>query len=76
VRCLLELGDPLPKPCYVIMHIGTGPSYQENNGSALVVKDGERFALSDDIWIERLDEQLAKNVQKACEPPHYNIGGV
>ncbi len=72
----MELGDPLPKPCYVILHIGTGPSYQENNGSALVVKDGECFALSDDIWIERLDEQLAKNVQKACEPPHYNIGGV
>jgi hypothetical protein len=32
-----------------------------------------RFALNDDIWIERLDEQLAKNVQKACDPPNYNI---
>jgi len=37
------------------------------------VKDGQRFALSDEIWIERLGEELAKNVQKACEPPHYNI---
>jgi hypothetical protein len=70
----LELGDPLPKPCYVILHIGTGPSQEEEkNGLALIVKDGERFALSDDIWIERLEEQVAKNVQQACEPPHYKI---
>jgi hypothetical protein len=32
--------------------------------------------LSDDIWIERLDEQLAKHIQKACEPPHYDIDSV
>jgi hypothetical protein len=77
VRCLLKFGEPLPKPCYVILHIGTGLSYfQESDGPALVVKNGQRFALSDDIWIERLEEQLAKNVQKACEPPHYNISGV
>jgi hypothetical protein len=70
----LELGDPLPKPCYVILHIGTGPShYEEKNGLALIVKDGERFALRGDIWIERLEDQVAKKVQKACEPPHYNI---
>jgi hypothetical protein len=66
---------PLPKPCYVILHIGAGPThYQEANGLALLVKEGERFALSEDIWIERLEESLAKKVQKACEPPHYNIG--
>jgi hypothetical protein len=67
--------EPLPKPCYAILHIGAGPThFQEANGPALIVKDGERFSLSDDIWIERLDESLAKKVQKACEPPHYNIG--
>lgn len=71
----MELGDPFTKPCYVILHIGLGPSQDdESSGVALIVRDGERFALSDDIWIERLEEQAAKNVQKACEPPHYNIG--
>ncbi len=70
--CCLE---PLPKPCYAILHIGAGPTqFQEANGLALIVKDGGRFPLSDDIWIERLDESLAKKVQKACEPSHYNIG--
>ena len=70
----MEFGEQLPKPCYVNLHIGTGPSHcEETNGLALIVKDGERFALSDDIWVERLDEQLAKNVQKACEPPNHNI---
>jgi hypothetical protein len=72
----VEIKDPLPKPCYVILHIGTGPTFlQETSEPTLIVKDGQRFPLSDDIWIERLNEQLAKNVQKACEPPHYNIGG-
>lgn len=71
----MELGNPLPKPCYVILHIGVGPTYvQEANEPSLIVKNGERFALNDDIWIEQLDEPLAKKVYKACEPPHYNIG--
>ena len=63
----------LPEACYVILHIGTGPSHvQEKTGPPVIVTGG-RFALSDDIWIERLDEQTAKNIQKACEPPHFNI---
>jgi hypothetical protein len=67
--------EPLPKPCYVILHIGAGPTrFQQSGGPSLIVKDGERFTLSDDIWIERLEESLAKKVQKACEPPHFNIG--
>lgn len=71
----MEVQNPLPKPCYVILHIGSGPSHeQERNGLAPIVKEGERFPLNDDIWIERLDEHTAKNVQKACEAPHYNIG--
>ena len=65
----------LPKGCYALLHIGTGPSgIEQKSDSPLVVTDvAKRFVLSDEIWLERLDEQLAKNIQKACEPPHYNI---
>lgn len=74
--------DLLPEGCYVILHIGTGPSHieekqnKEKGGSGLVVTGSDRFLLSNDIWIERLDEQLAKNIQTACEPPHYKISNV
>ena len=69
------VNDPLPEACYVVLHIGNGPSASaEQSGSPLIVSDvRSRFPLSDDLWIERLDEQLAKNVQKACNPPHYKI---
>ena len=64
----------LPRGCYVILHIGMGPpQLQEKVGSPLIVKDGNRFELSDDIWLERLDEDTAKHVQTACDPPHYKI---
>ena len=67
----------LPRACYVILHIGLGPSqFQELNGSPLIVRDSERFDLSDDIWLERLVETTAKHVQTACDPPHYKIDGV
>lgn len=67
---------PLPRGCYVILHIGMGPSqFQEENGWPLIVKDDERFELGDDIWLERLDENTAKHVQTACNPPHYKIDG-
>jgi len=43
-------------------------------GSPIIVRNGNsRYDLSDDIWIEKLDEQLAKNIQTACEPAHYRI---
>ena len=42
----------LPRGCYVILHIGLGPSQlQEKNGSPLIVKEGDRFELSDEIWL-------------------------
>jgi len=70
------MNGPLPGGCYVILHIGSGPSGGADGHSPLVVRDGStRFTLSDDIWIERLDVQLAKHIQEACEPPHYNISG-
>lgn len=64
-----------PEACYVLLHIGLGPSVaEEKNGLSLVVTDtNPRFPLSDNIWIERLDEQLAKHIQKACEPANYKV---
>jgi hypothetical protein len=46
---------------------------QDEDGIQLIVTEGQHFQLRDDIWIERLDESTAKNVQQACEPPHYKI---
>ena len=68
----------LPPPCYVMLHIGVGPSNaEEQSGARLVVSDTTKsFSLRDDIWIERLDKELATNIQKACEPPHFNIDSV
>lgn len=68
----------LPPPCYVMLHIGVGPSSAEERSAArLVVSDTtKRFSMRDDIWIERLDKELATNIQKACESPHFNIGTV
>jgi hypothetical protein len=62
------MNDQLPKDCYVMLHVGTGPSHSgEKTGPRLVVTGGDHFALTDNIWIERLDEQLAKHIQMACE---------
>ena len=57
-----------------MLHIGAGPSLADKHSSPLVVaEDRNRFDLIGDIWIERLDEELAKHIQTACEPSHYNI---
>lgn len=39
----------------------------------LVVHEDERFQLREDIWIERLDDATARNIQQACEPAQYKI---
>lgn len=40
----------------------------------MVVSDSsKRIDLTSDIWIERLDTDLAKNVQTACEPADFNF---
>jgi hypothetical protein len=54
--------NPLGKGRYVVLHIGNGPSRFEGKSlPRMVVTDSDpRFHLTDDIWIERLDEQLAK----------------
>ena len=69
------MDDSLRETCHVVLHIGTGQfESAEKIGSPLVVSGRNiRFVLSDDIWIERLDEQLATNIQKACDPPNYKL---
>lgn len=63
--------------CYVVLHIGSGPSANQDALFPMVVRDGNpRFQLSNDIWIERLNQQLANNVQEACEPPHHNANRI
>jgi hypothetical protein len=59
---------------YVVLHIAQGPSRAEKQNGPPLITEGGRFPLSDDIWIERLDEELAKDIKEACEPPHRNIG--
>ena len=64
---------------YAILHILSGPSLAINEAEAdnrPVAMDGARFFLSDDTWIERLDEETALHIQTACEPAQYRIDNV
>src|SRR5690348_12103289 len=61
----------LPLDCYVVLHIRAGPPYPDPS-TPHIAADAP-FELSKDIWIERLDEVLAINIQRACEPANYNI---
>ena len=83
---LMDTDAPLPAPsevnrlmrrgCYVMLHIGTGLPGQTAEWERcppVVVSGFGRFALNDDFWIEKLDEQLAIHIQAACDPPHYGI---
>ena len=59
-----------------MLHIGTGLPGQTAEWERcppVVVLGSGRFALNDDFWIEKLDEQLAIHIQAACDPPHYGI---
>jgi hypothetical protein len=42
----------------------------------IVTDRNSRFTLNHHIWIERLDEQLAKTYSKGCDAPHCSIGSV
>jgi len=63
------------EPCYVVLHLGNGPSRNEEQaGAQLIVHDkSPRFVLNGDFWIDRLDAELAKNIQQACQPRHHRI---
>ncbi len=58
----------LPESCYVVVHIASGHGREVGRSPLIVLNDGDRFELREDIWIERLNEQLAKNIQQADFP--------
>jgi len=62
----------LPLDCYVVLHIRAGPPYPDAANTPQIAADAP-FQLSRDIWIERLDQELAINIQRACEPANHNI---
>ncbi len=56
--------------CYVMLHIRPGPPYPDPATTPQIASD-ERFELSTDIWIEKLDRDFAIKVQTACEPANH-----
>jgi hypothetical protein len=62
----------LPLDCYVVLHIRAGPPYPDASSTPQIAADAP-FELSKDIWIERLDQELSINIQRACEPANHNI---
>lgn len=60
--------------CYVILHLASGPSQADvKAGARVIVEEGDaRRYFTNDIWMERLDKELAKKIQSACEPRHFN----
>jgi hypothetical protein len=70
-----ELRQPPTETCYVVLHIGSGPSRaEEHAGAQLIVHDkNPRFTLNEDFWIDRLDAAFSKEVQEACQPRHKNV---
>jgi hypothetical protein len=58
----------LQQGAYAILHIRAGPPYPDSNSPIIA-----SFELSQDFWIERLPENLAIKIQRACEPPHHRI---
>jgi hypothetical protein len=65
-------GRSLPLDCYVILHIRSGPPYRDASSSPQIAADAP-FQLSSDIWIEKLDQEIAINIQRACEPANHKI---
>src|SRR5258708_7677705 len=56
---------------YVALHIARGPTSPD--AALKVVGRSGRFDLTEDIWIERLDSDFAKEIIRACEPAHKGI---
>jgi len=65
--------DYLSKRLYVVLHMGQGPVFNLNDPRVMPVGNSQRFDLTDDIWIERLDTDLGRLIMKACEPTHHRI---
>jgi hypothetical protein len=60
---MISHGRSLPLDCYVILHIRAGPPYPEVSSSPQIAADSP-FQLSSDIWIEKLDQEIAINIQR------------
>ena len=58
--------------CYVVLHIRPGPPYPGPKTAPQIAADA-RFDLAGDLWIERLDTEFAKRIQRACEPANHKI---
>jgi hypothetical protein len=56
----------------VILHFADYPAKNSEAASA-APPIAERYYLSDQIWIERLDGNVAKTIALACNPANYNI---
>lgn len=52
---------------YVVLHIGAKLAGPSETSLAFIGENG-RFDITADIWIERLDSELAKRIISACEP--------
>jgi hypothetical protein len=67
-----------PETCYVILHLTDGPSQADvKAGARVIVEEGDApYYFTNDIWMERLGKELAKKIQRACQPRHFNIDDV
>jgi len=66
-----------PQTCYAILHISNGPGAKDvQNRLRVIVEHGERFHLTENIWMERFDRDLGQRIQTACEPPHFNVSNL
>jgi hypothetical protein len=62
----------MSKPAYVVLHVSNGPLIASESSLAPIASK-ERFVLTEDMWIERLNTDSAKLIIRACEPAHHNI---
>jgi hypothetical protein len=61
--------------CLVALHMGLMPyGRTEEEPTMIVAEPGDRFDLSDSVWIERFTKNFAVCVQNACQPAHHKIG--
>lgn len=60
-----------PNGHFVALHIAPGPTSPD--AALKVIGRSGRCNLTDDIWIERLNPELAVEIMRACEPAHKGI---
>jgi hypothetical protein len=65
----VKANPQFPNSHYVALHVGPVP----NSATEQMVASIRRLELRNDIWIERLDTELAKRIMRACETADYGI---